>query len=81
MIEESSESHQEIGLEDYVGCSSVHGVGPTVAVFDTIRDGRLDCTCVYPSPLHSREQIEGLIDEMKRILVEGGGIACEETGE
>ncbi|KAI9122353.1 hypothetical protein K1719_007042 [Acacia pycnantha] len=54
---ESEEMSQEVGLEDYEGCSSVHGVGPSIAIFDTIRNGMLNCTCVYPSPLHSREQV------------------------
>ncbi|EEF32050.1 conserved hypothetical protein [Ricinus communis] len=71
VIDESDNAmHGELGLEDYVGCASVHGVGPSLAFFDTIRNGRLDCACVYPSPLHSREQIQKLIDDMKRILVD-----------
>ncbi|XVF07640.1 hypothetical protein REPUB_Repub06bG0156800 [Reevesia pubescens] len=71
VIDESNELRGEIGLVDYVGCSSVHGVGPTIAIFDTIRDGCLDCACVYPAPLHSREQMQELIDSMKRILSDG----------
>ncbi|KAG1331697.1 hypothetical protein COCNU_02G016650 [Cocos nucifera] len=71
VISESSEQQQYLGVEDYVGCSSVHGVGPSIAFFDTIRDGKLDCACVYPSPLHSRKQIQELVDHMKRILIEG----------
>ncbi|GLT90012.1 hypothetical protein SLE2022_079650 [Rubroshorea leprosula] len=63
--------HSEIGLEDYFGCASVHGVGPTLAVFDTTSDGGLDCACVYPAPLHSRDQMRKLIDSMKRILKDG----------
>ncbi|KAJ7976143.1 GATA zinc finger protein [Quillaja saponaria] len=70
IIDDSNEMHQELGLEDYVGCSSVHGVGPSIAIFDTIRNGQLDCACVYPSPLHSREQMEELIGHMKRMLVD-----------
>ncbi|XP_077230793.1 uncharacterized protein LOC143863899 [Tasmannia lanceolata] len=70
MIDDSSEVHREVGLEDYMGCSSVHGVGPSIAIFDTIRNGQLDCACVYPSPLHSRKQIQELIDDMEKILVE-----------
>ncbi|RAL51710.1 hypothetical protein DM860_010428 [Cuscuta australis] len=58
-----------VGLEDFVGCSSVHGVGPSMAVFDAVIDGELDCACVYPSPLHSREQMQELVDRMKRLLV------------
>lgn len=73
VIDESNRVlHQEIGLEDYIGCSSVHGVGPSIAIFDTLRDGQLDCACVYPSPLHCEEQMQKLIDEMKMILVDGG---------
>ncbi|GLT40667.1 hypothetical protein SLA2020_147820 [Shorea laevis] len=71
VIDESNPMHSEIGLEDYFGCASVHGVGPTLAVFDTIRDGGLDCACVYPAPLHSRDQMRKLIDSMKRILKGG----------
>lgn len=71
VIDDSNAMHGDLGLEDYVGCASVHGVGPTIAIFDTIRNGRLDCACVYPSPLHSREQMQKLIDDMKRILVDG----------
>ncbi|KAL5545815.1 hypothetical protein UlMin_005502 [Ulmus minor] len=71
VIDDSNELKQEFGLEDYVGCSSVHGVGPSIAIFDTIRQGGLDCACVYPSPLHSREQMQELIDNMKRILADG----------
>ncbi|KAF3441639.1 hypothetical protein FNV43_RR15554 [Rhamnella rubrinervis] len=71
VMDDSNEMYQQLGLDDYVGCSSVHGVGPSIAIFDTVRDGRLDCACVYPSPLHSREQMQELIDHMKKILVDG----------
>ncbi|KAL1199900.1 hypothetical protein V5N11_013149 [Cardamine amara subsp. amara] len=60
-----------VGVQDYIGCASIHGVGPSVAVFDSIRDGKFDCSFVYPSPLHSREQMDGLIQHMKTILMEG----------
>ncbi|OWM82540.1 hypothetical protein CDL15_Pgr002115 [Punica granatum] len=71
IIDESSplQLQQEIELEDYMGCASVHGVGPSIAIFDTVRDGQLDCACVYPSPLHSREQMTKLVDDMRRILI------------
>ena len=68
VIDESNKLHEELGLVDYVGCSSVHGVGPTLAIFDTIRDGCLDCACLYPAPLHSREQMQELIDSIERFL-------------
>lgn len=70
VIDTTSTVHQEIGLEDFIGCASAHGVGPSIAIFDTIRDGQLDCACVYPFPLHTREQMQELIGEMKRILVD-----------
>jgi hypothetical protein len=70
VIDDSDGIHQQLGLEDYVGCASVHGVGPSIGIFDTIRNGGLRCACVYPSPLHSREQMEELIDHMRRILVD-----------
>lgn len=70
VIDSSNMLHEEIGVRDYIGCASVHGIGPSIAIFDTVRDGELDCACVYPSPLHSREQMQKLIDDMKRILAE-----------
>ncbi|XP_074285961.1 uncharacterized protein LOC141611337 [Silene latifolia] len=69
VVDETNEKYEQLGVEDYMGCASVHGVGPSVAVFDTIRDGKLDCACVYPFPLHSREQMQELIDKMKNILI------------
>lgn len=71
VIDQANEMHQDLCLEDYIGCASVHGVGPSIAVFDTIRNGCLDSAFVYPSPLHSREQMQELIDHMKRVLVDG----------
>lgn len=74
MVDDSNEIHQELGLEDYISCASIHGVGPSMALFDTIRDGRLCCECVYPSPLYSCEQMQGFVDHMKRLLVDGCNI-------
>lgn len=71
----SSKLHQQIGVEDCIGCASVHGVGPSIAIFDAIRDGGLDCACVYPTPLHSREQMQQLVDNMKIILVDDSNYA------
>ncbi|KAK7345318.1 hypothetical protein VNO77_15920 [Canavalia gladiata] len=70
VIDNGGKKQREIGVEDYMGCASVHGVGPSIAIFDTIRDGCLDCVCVYPSPLHSKEQIQELVRKMKGILIE-----------
>ncbi|KDP37316.1 hypothetical protein JCGZ_06770 [Jatropha curcas] len=70
VIDDHNELYKEFGVQDFIGCASVHGVGPSVAVFDTIRNGQLDSACVYPSPLHSREQMQNLIGDMKRILVD-----------
>ncbi|KAG8376744.1 hypothetical protein BUALT_Bualt09G0095600 [Buddleja alternifolia] len=75
VIDDSKPMQQKIGVEDYIGCASAHGAGPSIALFDTIRNGELDCACVYPSPLHSREQINELVDHMRRILVDGFGSA------
>lgn len=69
MVDDMGELKKAIGLEDYMGCSSVHGVGPSLAVFDTVRNGALDCACVYPAPLHSRKQMQMLIKCMKSILI------------
>ncbi|XP_068661051.1 uncharacterized protein [Aristolochia californica] len=71
-IEDGSLELSGLGLQDYLGCSSIHGVGPSIAIFDTIRDGRLDCACVYPSPLHSRKQMTNLVDNMKIVLISEG---------
>ncbi|KAG6640609.1 uncharacterized protein LOC122275470 isoform X2 [Carya illinoinensis] len=78
VIDESSEMRRDvIGVEDFIGCASVHGIGPSIAIFDKITDGGLDCVCVYPAPLHSREQMQELVDTMKGILVEGGNYYME----
>ncbi|XP_076891080.1 uncharacterized protein LOC143542363 [Bidens hawaiensis] len=71
LIENTNHLHKNIGLLDCVGCSSVHGVGPSLAIFDTIRDGELDCACVYPSPTHSREQMQDYVDHIKKIIIDG----------
>uniref|UniRef100_A0A7N0THJ1 Phthiocerol/phthiodiolone dimycocerosyl transferase C-terminal domain-containing protein n=1 Tax=Kalanchoe fedtschenkoi TaxID=63787 RepID=A0A7N0THJ1_KALFE len=62
-------AYKKVGVEDSMACVSIHGVGPSIAIFDTLRDGRLDCACVYPSPLHSREQMADLVHRMKSLLV------------
>ncbi|OMO82278.1 hypothetical protein CCACVL1_11991 [Corchorus capsularis] len=77
VFDESNDQQKQVGLGDYMACASTHGIGPSIAIFDTIRDGRLDCICVYPSPLHSREQIQELVDSMKAILVDAGKNADE----
>ncbi|CAM0913666.1 unnamed protein product [Alopecurus aequalis] len=56
---DTTDLQRRAGVEDYVYCVSMHGAG------------QLDCACVYPSPLHSREQIQEILDEVKRILVQG----------
>lgn len=72
VVDDGGDVQREVGVEDYMGCASVHGVGPSMAIFDTIRDGKLDCVCVYPAPLHSREQMQEFVNKMKAILIEGG---------
>lgn len=71
VIENTSDAEREFGLDDYIGCASAHGVGPSIALIDTVRDGQLDCTCVYPAPLHSREQMQELLAKMKINLLKG----------
>ncbi|KAJ1375877.1 hypothetical protein SESBI_50528 [Sesbania bispinosa] len=71
VVDNSIKKQREVGVEDYMGCASVHGVGPSIAIFDTVRDGSLDYVCVYPAPLHSREQMQELVSKMKVILIEG----------
>ncbi|XP_027066060.2 uncharacterized protein [Coffea arabica] len=70
VIDNSNQIQKGVGLDDYLGCASIHGAGPSIAFFDTIRDGKLDCLCVYPSPLHSRAQMEELVEKMKAVLVD-----------
>ena len=65
VFDNGGKKQREIGVEDYMGCASVHGVGPSIAIFDTIRDESLDCLCVYPTPLHSREQMIEFVEKMK----------------
>jgi len=64
-----AELQSKAGVEDCVCCATVHGIGPSIGVFDTIKDGRLDCACMYPSPLHSRKQIQEIFDKVKQILL------------
>ncbi|KAD3336362.1 hypothetical protein R6Q59_028412 [Mikania micrantha] len=71
LTDNSNQMRKEIGLLDCIGCSSVSSVGPSLAIFDTIRDGELNCACVYPSPTHSREQMQDYVDHMKKILLDG----------
>ncbi|KMT06766.1 hypothetical protein BVRB_7g159260 [Beta vulgaris subsp. vulgaris] len=70
VIDETNENYEELGIEDCMGCASTHGVGPSIAIFDTIRQNKLDCACVYPFPLHSRKQMQDLIENMKKILID-----------
>ncbi|EPS70664.1 hypothetical protein M569_04096, partial [Genlisea aurea] len=69
VIDNSGDMRRDVGVGDYIGCSSVHGIGPSIGIFDTVRDGELDCIIVYPSPLHSRQQMEEIVAKMAAILV------------
>ncbi|KAL2323064.1 hypothetical protein Fmac_027443 [Flemingia macrophylla] len=71
VVDNGGSLQRQVGVEDYVGCASVHGVGPSIGIFDTVRDGSLDCVCVYPAPLHSRQQVQEILDNMKAILIQG----------
>ncbi|OEL15580.1 hypothetical protein BAE44_0023397 [Dichanthelium oligosanthes] len=68
VVADMTELQSKAGVEDCVCCATVHGIGPSIGVFDSIRDGRLDCACMYPSPLHSRKQIQDIFDKVKQIL-------------
>ncbi|KAE8666165.1 hypothetical protein F3Y22_tig00112507pilonHSYRG00137 [Hibiscus syriacus] len=46
VIDDSDDQQKLVGEDDYMGCASCHGIAPSIAVFDTIRNGRLDCVCV-----------------------------------
>ncbi|KAL6840276.1 hypothetical protein ACP4OV_030086 [Aristida adscensionis] len=77
VVRDGSELQGGAGVEDCVCCATVHGIGPSIGVFDTIRDGSLDCACVYPSPLHSRKQIQEIFDRVKQILQDGSHASDE----
>ncbi|CAM0883693.1 unnamed protein product [Alopecurus aequalis] len=68
---DTSDLQSRAGVEDYVYGLTMHGAGPSIAVFDSIRDGQLRCACMYPSPLHSRKQMQEIFDKVKLILVQG----------
>ncbi|KAM0917177.1 hypothetical protein ACQ4PT_009618 [Festuca glaucescens] len=72
-----SDLQGKAGVDDYACIATVHGIGPSVGVFDSIRDGRLDCACMYPSPLHSRKQMQELFHTVKRILHQGSNAGGE----
>jgi len=69
VVADVAELQSKAGVKDCVCCATVHGIGPSIGVFDTIKDGRLDCACMYPSPLHSRKQIQEIFDKVKQILL------------
>lgn len=60
-----------IRTERFVGCSSVHGVGPCVGLVSLIFDGCLQYTLVFPTPLFSREQVRQVRESMHALLKEG----------
>lgn len=69
MLDNLTDLTDALGVDDYVGCSSIHGIGPSLAVFDTIRNGQLHCANVYPSPLHSHSQMQTFVNTMMDNLV------------
>ncbi|PWZ08202.1 hypothetical protein Zm00014a_027425 [Zea mays] len=68
VVADVAELQSKAGVEDCVCCATVHGIGPSIGVFDSIKDGKLDWACVYPSPLHSRKQVQEIFDKVKQIL-------------
>lgn len=55
-----------------MGCSSVHGVGPCLGIFDSISDGILDLCFVCVEPLFEREVMEKFLGNLIGILKENG---------
>lgn len=74
---DTSDQQSKAGVEDFVCGATVHGIGPSIGMFDSIRDGQLDCACMYPSPLHSRKQMQEIFDRVKQILHEGCNVNDE----
>ncbi|KAK3162549.1 hypothetical protein QOZ80_1BG0090820 [Eleusine coracana subsp. coracana] len=77
VTDDEADLKRKAGVEDCVCCATVHGIGPSIGVFDTVRDGRLECECIYPAPLHSRKQVQEIFDEVKRILLEASRASDE----
>ena len=66
--EQLRDDFDELGLLEYVGCSSIHGVGPSIAIFDCFHQGALYLNCVFPYPLHSHSQMQELVSNIISIL-------------
>jgi hypothetical protein len=62
VYEDLGEAAAGLDIKDNLACSSVHGVGPCLAIFPFLRNGCLRISFVYPSPLFSRSQIQKLVD-------------------
>ena len=71
VVHDRLQIYQQAGIEDFLACSSVHGVGPSIAIFDSIIEDQLHLDFVYPAPLHSRDQIQALVDHAKNLLTGG----------
>lgn len=67
-VADVAEVQSKAGVEDCICCATVHGIGPSIGVFDSIKDGKLDWACMYPSPLHSRKQVQEIFEKVKQIL-------------
>eukprot|EP00249_Psilotum_nudum_P006120 c19472_g1_i1 orf=368-1960(-) len=70
LFDDIEDLKEALALEDYIGCSSIHGIGPSMAFFDTIQHGALQSTCVYPAHLHSHSQMQTLLSTMTTIIIE-----------
>ncbi|CAM6123423.1 unnamed protein product [Calypogeia fissa] len=70
VLGEMQDLTETLGIEHYVGCSSIHGVGPTLAIFDSVRNGALHFTGMYPNPLYSRAQMLTYLRLMVDIIVQ-----------
>jgi hypothetical protein len=70
VIEDLGEEAAAVGVKDFLSCSSTHGVGPCLALFPFMRQGSLQFSFVYPSPLFSRSLMQNLVDSILFYLSE-----------
>uniref|UniRef100_A0A0D9V833 Phthiocerol/phthiodiolone dimycocerosyl transferase C-terminal domain-containing protein n=1 Tax=Leersia perrieri TaxID=77586 RepID=A0A0D9V833_9ORYZ len=77
-VYELSDLQSKAGVEEFVSCATLHGVGPSIGMFDSMRDGQLDFVCMYPFPLHSRKQMQEILNKVKQILREGSNAHHED---
>ncbi|KAG0619683.1 hypothetical protein M758_4G157000 [Ceratodon purpureus] len=70
VVEDLGEEVAEVGVKDFLSCSSTHGVGPCLALFPFMRQGSLQFSFVYSSPLFSRSLMQNIVDSILFYLSE-----------